>query len=123
MSYTAILFEKKDNVAKITINRPEAANALNFDLAYDLMHASLECDEDPEIRAVVMTGSGRMFCAGGDLKSFSAQGEKLPAHRQHRTSGRTWPNQQEITVKGSHFIQEDSPQEIGQAITSFLQSI
>ena len=86
MSYTAILFEKKDNIAKITINRPEAANALNFDLAYDLMHASLECDEDPEIRAVVMTGSGRMFCAGGDLKSFSAQGEKLPAHMKEVTT-------------------------------------
>ncbi len=36
---------------------------------------------------------------------------------------RTWPNQQEVTVKGSHFIQEDSPQEIGQAIARFLQSI
>ena len=86
MPYTAILFEKKDNIAKITINRPEAANALNFDLAYDLMHASLECDEDPEIRAVVMTGSGRMFCAGGDLKSFAAQGEKLPAHMKEVTT-------------------------------------
>ena len=86
MSYTAILFEKKDNIAKITINRPEAANALNFDLAYDLMHASLECDEDSEIRAVVMTGSGRMFCAGGDLKSFSAQGEKLSAHMKDVTT-------------------------------------
>ena len=36
---------------------------------------------------------------------------------------RTWPNQEEITVKGSHFIQEDAPQEIAQAIASFLQSI
>lgn len=40
-----------------------------------------------------------------------------------RESCRTWPNQQEVTVKGSHFIQEDSPQEIGQAIAGFLQSI
>ena len=77
MTYTAIQFEKKDNIARITLDRPDAANALNIDLARDLMHVSLECDEDADIRAVVMTGNGRMFCAGGDLKSFAAQGDKL----------------------------------------------
>ncbi len=86
MTYTAIQFEKKDNIAKITLNRPDSANALNIDLARDLMQASLECDEDSDIRAVVLTGNGRMFCAGGDLKSFAAQGDKLPAHMKEVTT-------------------------------------
>ena len=86
MTYSAIQFEKKDNIATITLNRPDSANALNIDLACDLMHASLECDEAADIRAVVMTGNGRMFCAGGDLKSFAAQGDKLPAHLKEVTT-------------------------------------
>ena len=75
MTYTALQFEKKDHIAIITLNRPDSANALNIDLARDLMQVSLECDEDADIRAAVMTGNGRMFCAGGDLKSFAAQGD------------------------------------------------
>ncbi len=86
MAYTAIQFEKKDNIAKITLDRPDSANALNIDLARDLMQASLECDEDADIRAVVLTGNGRMFCAGGDLKSFAAQGARLPAHLKEVTT-------------------------------------
>ena len=86
MTYTAIQFEKKDNIARITLDRPDAANALNIDLARDLMHVSLECDEDADIRAVVLTGNGRMFCAGGDLKSFAAQGDKLSGHMKEVTT-------------------------------------
>ena len=84
--YTALKLEKRDHIAKITLDRPDVANALNIDLARDLMHASLECDEDTSVRAVVMTGNGRMFCAGGDLKSFAAQGDKLSAHLKEVTT-------------------------------------
>lgn len=86
MQYTTLLFEVRDNVAHITLNRPEAANSLNAELAQDFMHAVLRCDEDPEVRAVVLTGAGRMFCAGGDLKSFAAQGEHLPYHLKEVTT-------------------------------------
>lgn len=86
MPYTALLFEVRDNIARITLNRPDAANALNVDLARDLMYAALQCDEDPTIRAVIVTGTGRMFCAGGDLKSFAAQGENLPYHLKEVTT-------------------------------------
>ena len=68
MEYSTLLFEVRDSVAHITLNRPEAANAINVEMSRDLMHAALQCDEDPAIRAVVITGTGRMFCAGGDLK-------------------------------------------------------
>lgn len=86
MQYTALLFDIRDSIARITLNRPDAANALNVDMAKDLMHAALQCDADPVIRAVIITGTGRMFCAGGDLKSFAAQGEKLAYHLKEVTT-------------------------------------
>ncbi len=86
MPYTALLFDIRDSIARITLNRPDAANALNVDLARDLMHAALQCDEDPTIRAVIITGTGRMFCAGGDLKSFAAHGDDLSYHLKEVTT-------------------------------------
>jgi 2-(1,2-epoxy-1,2-dihydrophenyl)acetyl-CoA isomerase len=86
MPYTHLLFDVRDSIARITLNRPDGANALNVDLAKELMDAALQCDEDPAVRAVIITGAGRMFCAGGDLKSFAAQGEKLPAHLKEVTT-------------------------------------
>src|SRR5262249_47983544 len=86
MQYTTILFEVKDHVARITLNRPEAANALNLDMSKDLMHAALRCSEDPDVRAVIVTGAGRMFSGGGDLKSFAAQGEHMPYHLKEVTT-------------------------------------
>ncbi len=86
MPYSTIQFDVKDSIARITLNRPDAANALNIDMGLDLMQAAIHCSEDPSIRAVIVTGNGRMFCAGGDLKSFAAQGEKLPQHFKEVTT-------------------------------------
>jgi 2-(1,2-epoxy-1,2-dihydrophenyl)acetyl-CoA isomerase len=70
MDYQSLTLERKDNVATITLNRPDAFNALNLALGRDLFHASIEVDEDPEVRCVVVTGTGKAFCAGGDVKDF-----------------------------------------------------
>lgn len=70
MAYNTLLFDVADHVATITIHRPEAANALNDEMGKELFDAILRCDTDPDIRAVILTGTGNMFCAGGDLKSF-----------------------------------------------------
>lgn len=86
MQYATILFEVNNNVARITMNRPEAANALNVDMAKDLMQASLRCSEDPAIRAVILTGAGRLFSGGGDLKSFAAHGDNMPYHLKEVTT-------------------------------------
>jgi len=75
-----LLYEVKDHVARITFNRPEAANALDLAMGRDLMHASIQASEDRAVRAVIITGAGKMFSGGGDLKSFAAQGDGLPAH-------------------------------------------
>jgi len=80
MEFKTLILEVRDSVAHLTINRPDAANALNRQLALDLLAAAIKCDEDAEVRCVLITGVGSMFCAGGDLKSFADQGDVLPAH-------------------------------------------
>jgi 2-(1,2-epoxy-1,2-dihydrophenyl)acetyl-CoA isomerase len=77
--FETLLFEVREGVAYVTLNRPDAANAINLQLSKDLAYAAMRCDEDPAVRAVVLTGSGKMFCAGGDVRSFSASGDKMPA--------------------------------------------
>jgi 2-(1,2-epoxy-1,2-dihydrophenyl)acetyl-CoA isomerase len=77
--YETILFDIRDHVAHITLNRPDAANAANGQMGKDLLWAILQCDNNPAVRAVLLTGSGRFFCAGGDLKEFYEQ-EALDAH-------------------------------------------
>ena len=75
-----LIYEVQDHVARITLNRPESANALDGAMGRELMQAAIRASEDRSVRAVLLTGAGRMFCAGGDLKSFAARGDDLPAH-------------------------------------------
>ena len=77
MVYEFLTFEVKDGVGLISFNRPDDGNAITLEMAEELLGAAVRCDEDPKIRAVVLTGKGKMFCAGGDLKAFAAQGENL----------------------------------------------
>jgi 2-(1,2-epoxy-1,2-dihydrophenyl)acetyl-CoA isomerase len=71
-----ILFDIKDNVAVLTLNRPEKLNALNRSLAHELQDQLLACDENDSVRAVVLTGAGRAFCSGQDLQEFPP--DKVP---------------------------------------------
>ena len=86
MNYTSIRFNIRDNVAYITLNRPEAANSLNQEMGNDLMRAAIQCSEDPVVRAVVITGVGSVFCSGGDLNEFASQGERLPSSLKELTT-------------------------------------
>jgi hypothetical protein len=86
MEFTTLLFDVRDHVAHITLNRPDAANSINEEMGKDLMHAALRCDEDPEIRAVLISGAGKIFSGGGDLKAFSAKGDQLPYHIKEITT-------------------------------------
>jgi 2-(1,2-epoxy-1,2-dihydrophenyl)acetyl-CoA isomerase len=70
-------FSVSDGVAEITLNKPDAANAMDLQMGKDLMDVSLICDADPEIRAVLITAAGKMFCVGGDLSSFAAAGDGI----------------------------------------------
>ena len=77
---STLLYEVKDHVARITFNRPDAANALDMEMGRELMHAAIRASEDAAVRAVILTGAGKMFSGGGDLKSFAAQEDRLPGH-------------------------------------------
>jgi 2-(1,2-epoxy-1,2-dihydrophenyl)acetyl-CoA isomerase len=81
MSDAPVLFEIRDAVAHITLNRPDVYNALNADLARTLLEAVDACELNSGVRAVLLTGAGKAFCAGGDLRSFAAahRGEGSPA--------------------------------------------
>ncbi len=79
MTHEAVLFDVEDNVATITMNRPDSANALNITMAKALAEMALRCDEDPDIRAVVVTGTGRFFSAGGDAASCGPAGDGAAA--------------------------------------------
>jgi enoyl-CoA hydratase/carnithine racemase len=68
MSYETIIYEKKGAVAKITLNRPEVLNALNREMVMEFGQALEEAEKDGEVRVVVITGQGRAFCVGFDLK-------------------------------------------------------
>jgi 2-(1,2-epoxy-1,2-dihydrophenyl)acetyl-CoA isomerase len=86
MEFTTLLFEVRDQVAHITLNRPEAANSINEEMGKDLMHAALRCDEDPGIRAVLISAAGKIFSGGGDLKAFLSKGDQLPYHLKEITT-------------------------------------
>ena len=73
MSEQVLLVEKSDNIATVTLNRPEVMNALSPELLSELCAAFESLQADPQVRAVVLTGNGRAFCAGLDLKAMAAQ--------------------------------------------------
>jgi enoyl-CoA hydratase/carnithine racemase len=67
-----LLYEKKDHVATLTMNRPERMNAISVPMLAALDHALADADDDPEVRVIVLTGSGRGFCSGLDIKDAAA---------------------------------------------------
>ena len=75
MSDDVILTEVSDGVAVVTLNRPEARNALNPALTAALPAAIAACDARDDVAAIVLTGADPAFCAGVDLKSLSSDGE------------------------------------------------
>ena len=73
MSETVILTEVRDRVATLTLHRPEKLNAVNIQLLEEAAEAVKKWSRDPEIGAIVVTGSGRAFCAGGDVSMMAAR--------------------------------------------------
>ncbi len=67
MDYEQILYEVQDGVAVVTLNRPEKLNAMTAQMGAEMADSMAEADGDDAVRAVVLTGAGRAFCAGADL--------------------------------------------------------
>ncbi|MDE0929307.1 MAG: enoyl-CoA hydratase-related protein, partial [Halioglobus sp.] len=67
-----VLLEKHRGFAIVTLNRPLAMNALSRDLRKDFVAVFKDCTEDPDIRVIILTGNGKAFCAGFDLKELGS---------------------------------------------------
>ncbi|MBL8699941.1 MAG: enoyl-CoA hydratase/isomerase family protein [Alphaproteobacteria bacterium] len=78
-----VLSERHDDVALVTLNRPERLNAIGGALLADLERALAAAQGDPEIAVIVLTGAGRAFCAGDDLKEFDQQAADTAAAAAH----------------------------------------
>ena len=82
MEYTQIVYEVADNIATITLNRPDKLNAFTGTMMYEMIEAFDQVDADDDVRAVIVTGAGRGFCAGADLsasggETFSSGGSDI----------------------------------------------
>ena len=77
-----IQFEKQGAIARITLNRPDAANGLDSLMASELKQVARQCAGDPELKVVILTAQGRFFCAGGDLKEMLSHGDEIGAAAQ-----------------------------------------
>jgi 2-(1,2-epoxy-1,2-dihydrophenyl)acetyl-CoA isomerase len=75
MQFDTLLFERREDVAHVTLNRPDRLNALNQRLIDDLHAAAAAIESDPGIRAVLLTGAGRAFCSGADLMGNELMGD------------------------------------------------
>jgi len=74
MAYETILVDVENHVMLITLNRPEALNALNAQLLGELGNALAAADKDKNVRAIIITGSEKAFAAGADIKEMAAKG-------------------------------------------------
>jgi len=85
MPFETLLYDVADAIATVTLNRPERLNAVNGTVIRELVDAFDRADADDGVRAVVVTGAGRAFCAGADLagggRTFDGRGENPDAHR------------------------------------------
>lgn len=82
------LYEKKDRIAYVTLNRPEALNALDDELNDELWEIWRDFDQDPSVDVAILTGAGKAFCAGADLKTFIPKWEKADLMEPRRNAAR-----------------------------------
>jgi enoyl-CoA hydratase/carnithine racemase len=85
MGYQTLLYEVQDNILTLTLNRPDKLNAFNATMQQELIDAFDRADRDDDVRAVIVTGAGRAFCAGADLSSgadtFDRDAKRGPVKR------------------------------------------
>jgi 2-(1,2-epoxy-1,2-dihydrophenyl)acetyl-CoA isomerase len=77
--YETLRFSVVESIATVTLARPENLNALNPRMAEELFEIAVRCDLDPDVRAVVITGTGKAFMSGGDLAAFAEAGDERDA--------------------------------------------
>src|ERR1044071_6218153 len=101
MSAPTVQVESRGAVAIVTINRPEVSNTLNLQTAMDLLAAAMTCGRNSAVRAVVLTGAGKNFCFGGDLRAMAAKGSGADGYVRELTTY--------LHEAISHFVRMDAP--------------
>ena len=101
MSAPTVQVESRGAVAIVTINRPDVSNTLNLQTAMDLLAAAMTCGRNSAVRAVVLTGAGRNFCFGGDLRGMLSKGKGADAYLRELTTY--------LHEAISHFARMDAP--------------
>jgi 2-(1,2-epoxy-1,2-dihydrophenyl)acetyl-CoA isomerase len=81
-----VLLDVADGVATVTLNRPEASNTLDLAMGRELLAAALRIEADPGVKAVLLTGAGKHFCFGGDVRGMATQGDALSGYLNELTT-------------------------------------
>jgi 2-(1,2-epoxy-1,2-dihydrophenyl)acetyl-CoA isomerase len=101
MSAPSVQVETRGAVALVTLNRPDAGNAINLQMAMDLLAASMTCARNAAVRAVVLSGAGRHFCFGGDLRAMASRETSADDYIRELTTY--------LHAAISHFVRMDAP--------------
>jgi len=101
MSAASVQFETHGAVALVRLNRADSSNTLNLQMAMDLLAAAMACARNAAVRAVVLTGAGRHFSFGGDLRGIHAREPSLDGHVRELTTY--------LHAAISHFVRMDAP--------------
>jgi 2-(1,2-epoxy-1,2-dihydrophenyl)acetyl-CoA isomerase len=101
MSQPTVTVETRGAVAIVTIDRADSANTLTVQVGMDLLAAAMTCGRNPAVRAVVLTGAGKHFCFGGDLRAMIARGGAIDAYISELTGY--------LHAAISHFVRMDAP--------------
>lgn len=94
----AVVLSQTAGYTHLELNRPETANGLGVPLLKDLHAALMECHANPQLKALLLTGAGKHFCAGGDVKDFASHGEALPDYLREATAWLSMVTQALITL-------------------------
>lgn len=78
--------EGREGIVHVVLNKPETSNGMDVPLLKALYEAVMECHRMPDLRVLVLSGAGKNFCAGGDVKDFAAKGEGLPDYLREATA-------------------------------------
>jgi enoyl-CoA hydratase len=89
VNYETIILERKEGIGYLTLNRPERANTISFQLMHDVVSAMDEVENDPAYRVVILTGAGpKHFCGGADLRDFAERAKQRAAGGASREGNR-----------------------------------
>jgi enoyl-CoA hydratase/carnithine racemase len=87
MKYETIILERRDGIGYLTLNRPDRANTISLQLMHDVVSAMEQVEADQEYRVVILTGAGKHFCGGADLRDFAERARQRASSGEERQGG------------------------------------